>query len=590
MLVNQNFIQKTFFIIKKDKNKFFILFTLFLLLSLLDLIGLSLIAPILLLLTENPDKLINEINSLFFSKFGYALSFYEALFFFTFSIIFVFSVKAFLSIAINKKILRFSWNQRTKLRSFLMDCYQNLPYKELYKRNTAEFIQIMEGPVGDFCTGVLTNLLRVVCELIICIVIFIFLGIKNLYALLILILLYGSLFLVYNQIFIKKVIKFGENAVKGSIKLFQAVSEGVNGLKEIRILGKENFFHTTLVRSSKYQADNVVKSQIITLSPKYFIELMLIVFIMSMSSIIIITGQGLSALISNIAIFGFAIVRLTPSINIITTGITGIKYGTYATEKIYNEIKSYENHNDRHVHYRAVKKNNLFKKLVVKNASFSYENSEKIILKDISFKIEKGEFIGIVGESGSGKTTFVDLLLGLLNAEKGEFILNNEPMLGRIDSWQSQIAYLPQEIFMIDSTLSSNITLEMNTREVDNEKLLKALKSARLEKFVEDLPNGIDTEVGQNGIMVSGGQRQRIALARAFYHDRDVLVLDEATSALDNDTEQKIVKEISLLKRNKTIIMIAHRKSTLMHCDKIFKIKNGKISDSLTYKELIQKE
>ena len=236
-----------------------------------------------------------------------------------------------------------------------------------------------------------------------------------------------------------------------------------------------------------------------------------------------------------------------------------------------------------------MKKNNLFKKLVVKNASFSYENSEKIILKDISFKIEKGEFIGIVGESGSGKTTFVDLLLGLLNAEKGEFILNNEPMLGRIDSWQSQIAYLPQEIFMIDSTLSSNITLEMNTREVDNEKLLKALKSARLEKFVEDLPNGIDTEVGQNGIMVSGGQRQRIALARAFYHDRDVLVLDEATSALDNDTEQKIVKEISLLKRNKTIIMIAHRKSTLMHCDKIFKIKNGKISDSLTYKELIQK-
>ena len=234
---NLNFIQKTFFIIKKDRNRFLLFLPFFLILSMLDLIGLSLIAPIILLLTENPDRLIDTINSLIFSKFGYILNFYEALLFFTLSIILVFSIKAFFSILINKKILQFSWNQRTKLRAYLMDCYQNLPYKELYKRNTSEFIQIMEGPVGDFCTGVLTNLLRVACELIICIVIFSYLGIKNLNALLILIILYGSLFLVYNQIFIKKVIKLGENAVRGSVKLFQAVSEGVNGLKEIRILG-----------------------------------------------------------------------------------------------------------------------------------------------------------------------------------------------------------------------------------------------------------------------------------------------------------------------------------------------------------------
>tara|TARA_B100001142_G_scaffold325815_1_gene380106 strand:- start:2150 stop:3838 length:1689 start_codon:yes stop_codon:yes gene_type:complete len=552
----------------------------------LDLIGLSLIAPIILLLTENPDRLIDTINSLIFSKFGYILSFYEALLFFTLSIILVFSIKAFFSIVINKKILQFSWNQRTKLRAYLMDCYQNLPYKELYKRNTSEFIQIMEGPVGDFCTGVLTNLLRVACELIICIVIFSYLGIKNLNALLILIILYGSLFLVYNQIFIKKVIKLGENAVRGSVKLFQAVSEGVNGLKEIRILGKESFFHETLVESSKYQAENVVKSQIITLSPKYFIELLLITFIMIMSTIIILTGQGLNALVSNIAIFGFATVRLTPSINIITTGVTGIKYGTYATNKIYSEIKKYDDFNKKKVIHHKLKEIDLFEKLTVKNASFSYDSSQKLILKNISFSIKKGEFIGIIGASGSGKTTFVDLLLGLLDLDSGEFLLNNQPLMDKIDSWQSQIAYLPQEIFLIDSTLSANISLETNKEEVDNKKLLKSLKSAKLEKFVDDLPDGINTEIGQNGIMVSGGQRQRIALARAFYHERDLLVLDEATSALDHQIEKEIIEEINSLNKKTTKIMIAHRLSTLKYCNKIYEIKDKKILLLGSYEDL----
>ena len=255
-------INKALFILGDDKKKFYLFIPSFLILSFLDLIGLSLIAPIVFMLTDNPEVLVSKINELIFSKIGVLVDFKGILIFLSLFIIFIFSLKASFAILINKKILEFSWFQRTKLRSYLMMCYQNLPYKDYVKRNTSEFIQIMEGPVGDYCSGVLTNILRVLGECIICLFIFIFLGVKNFNALFMLILLYGTLFFIYNKYFIQKVVKYGKNAIKGSVNLFKYVNEGVGGLKEIRILGKENYFHTNVVESAKYQARNVVKSQI----------------------------------------------------------------------------------------------------------------------------------------------------------------------------------------------------------------------------------------------------------------------------------------------------------------------------------------
>tara|TARA_B100000579_G_scaffold85663_1_gene66990 strand:- start:37490 stop:39268 length:1779 start_codon:yes stop_codon:yes gene_type:complete len=575
-------INKALFILGDDKKKFYLFIPSFLILSFLDLIGLSLIAPIVFMLTDNPEVLVNKINELIFSRIGVLVDFKGILIFLSLFIIFIFSLKASFAILINKKILEFSWFQRTKLRSYLMMCYQNLPYKDYVKRNTSEFIQMMDTPVGDYCSGVLTNILRVLGECIICLFIFIFLGVKNFNALFMLLLLYGILFFIYNKYFIQKVVKYGKNAIKGSVNLHRYVNEGVGGLKEIRILGKENYFHTNVVESAKYQARNVVKSQIITLAPKYFVELLLIVFILLLSSIMAINGESLSVLLSNIAIFGFAAVRLTPSVNIISTGITGIKYGSGATEKIFNEIQDYQKLNieiDEPGSFKSVEINkSKFKKLTLNDVSFKYDSKGSAILENINISIKKGESIGIIGESGSGKTTLIDLLLGLLPINEGKILFNDIPLKDNIELWRDKVAYIPQEIFLIDDTIANNISLGSDSD--SNNRIIKALKAAKLDSFVNSLPNGIKSNIGQNGIMLSGGQRQRISLARAFYHDRDVLILDEATSALDNEIEQQIIKEVQSLKNKKTLIIITHRTSSLIECDKIYKIKGGKIIKS----------
>ena len=571
--------KKVLFILGRNKNKFYLFAPSFLILSFFDIIGLSLIAPLVFMLTDNPEELVNKINELIFSKLGLLIDFKGTLILLCVAIIFTFILKALFAILINKKILEFSWDQRTKLRSYLMKCYQNLPYKEYVKRNTSEFIQTMEGPVGDYCSGVLTNILRVLGECIICLFIFIFLGVKNFNALFMLLLLYGTLFFIYNKYFIQKVVKYGKNAIEGSVSLFKYVNEGVAGLKEIRILGKENYFHTNVVESAKYQARNVVKSQIITLAPKYFVELLLIIFILLLSLIMAISGESLSVLLSNIAIFGFAAVRLTPSVNIISTGITGIKYGSGATEKIFNEIQYYQKSNieiDEPGSTKTMETNKTkFKKLTLNDVSFKYDLKGSTILENINISIKKGESIGIIGESGSGKTTLIDLLLGLLPINEGKILFNDIPLKDNIELWRDKVAYIPQEIFLIDDTIANNISLGSDSD--SNNRIIKALKAAKLDSFVNSLPNGINSNIGQNGIMLSGGQRQRISLARAFYHDREVLILDEATSALDNETEQEIIKEVQSLKNKKTLIIITHRTSSLIECDKIYKMKDGEI-------------
>jgi ATP-binding cassette, subfamily B, bacterial PglK len=584
------FLKKVIFILGKDKRKFYLFIPIFLFLSLFDLIGLSLIVPIVLMLSEDSGGLVNNFNEKFFSKIGFILDYEQVLIFLSLSLILIFLFKAFLSIIINKKILEFSWGKRTDLRSFLMKCYQNLPYREYIKKNTAEFIQTMEGPVGDYCSGVLTNLLRVIGEVTIMVVILIFLGNTNLYALLFIIFLYGFLFLIYNRFFIYKVVTYGKNAIKGSIQMFQAVTEGVSGLKEIRILGREGFFHNAVVDGASYQAKNVIKSQIITLSPKYLIELMLVISTVTISSMLYLTGSSINSLLATISVFGFAAVRLTPSINIITTGLTTIRYSTYATEKIYNDIKDYKDIQHASVqtsNQYSVSNDFSFEKIIFNNVSFSYQIKGPPTLNKINLSIYRNDSIGIIGGSGSGKTTLVDLILGLLEPSSGQIFLNEKPMLDRIDVWRSKVAYLPQEIFLIDNSLLKNISLELNEKNIDYQKLRRAIKTAKLDDFVNDLPNGINTEIGQNGIMISGGQRQRIALARAFYHDREILVLDEATSALDNQIEQEIVKEINLLKNKKTMIVIAHRLTTLKHCDKIYRLDQGKIVETGSYEEII---
>ena len=220
---------------------------------------------------------------------------------------------------------------------------------------------------------------------------------------------------------------------------------------------------------------------------------------------------------------------------------------------------------------------NFFSSVELKNVGFKYPNSSNYVLKNLNLKIKQNEFIGIVGESGVGKSTFVDIILGLITPQEGEIILNDKDLIKSQNDWSGCVAYLPQNDLILDHDLKTNISLIYNQEKQNKNKLNEAIINSNLEKFVNSLSNGLDTKIGENGIRLSGGQDKRIALARTFYHNKDVIILDEATSSLDAETETKIVEQIGKLKSKKTVIMISHRINTLKYCDKIYEIKNQNI-------------
>ena len=208
---------------------------------------------------------------------------------------------------------------------------------------------------------------------------------------------------------------------------------------------------------------------------------------------------------------------------------------------------------------------------------YKYPNSSQTILKNINLSLKKGEFLGIIGESGSGKTTLIDIILGLLKPlyHEEQLKLNSKPLWTQISSWQDIIAYIPQNIFLLDNTIKQNITLEVNDTKIDNKMLQKAIATSQLEGTINLLENGINTNVGDDGIRLSGGQRQRIILARALYHQKEVIIFDEATSSLDTDTEKSVMDDIYKFKGDKTVIIISHKLDNLNNCDKIINLNQG---------------
>jgi len=297
-------------------------------------------------------------------------------------------------------------------------------------------------------------------------------------------------------------------------------------------------------------------------------------------------------------LFGIAAIRLAPSVNQIVSGISILRSSVNGMNILYENIFEINELNQIRgsVLYTSKSpiKNSIeseeeidFETLKLNNVSFSYKNSSRITIENINLEINNGDIVGIIGPSGSGKTTLIDIILGLLNNSSGTIKFNDMDLEKNLKSWQSQIAYLPQEIFTLDKSLKQNITLTLDDCDIDKVKFDHSIKMSKLEGLIDELPEGINTIIGEKGIRISGGQRQRIALARAFYFERNILIFDEATSALDTETEKEIMNEINQLKGVKTIILIAHRLSTLNICNKIYKLEKGRIVSSGTFQEII---
>lgn len=585
-------ISKIVFLLGSQFSKVPFLVLSFIFLSSLDIIGLGLIVPYAALLIEQESSISSFLIS-FFKSYQFDISKKQLVTLMGVLIVMIFFIKGILSVIINRYILKFSAYQGVRLSTFLMKSFQIMSYSDFTRRNSSEYV---------YSINVLTSLysllvqayLRILSETILILFIFLLLAYNNSLILFLLVTIVLGSILLYDLLFKKVLIKYGKLRNVHSTNQIQAVNEGISGFKEIRVLGKENYFYKKIKFNAEQYAKFFIKSNLIITSSRYFLEFILIFFIVIIIMITIYSNIETVSLLSTLALFGAATVRLAPSANQIITSINSLRSGENAVELLYNDISNIDNvKNDNEQDDLKVIRDfedfDKFKSIKLEDLSFTYEGAKNISINNVNLKILKGETIGIIGPTGSGKTTLVDILLGLLKPSTGNLIYNDKNFEENIKLWQSQIAYLPQEIFIIDNTLLQNITLDENINNNDNQLFDNVIKKANLDSMIKNLNLGVETIIGENGIRLSGGQRQRIALARAMYHERDILIFDEATSALDNEIEERIMNEIKSFKGEKTIIIIAHRLSTLKFCDRIYRIENGKIAESGSYEDVIQR-
>ena len=579
------YLREILYLLDEDRKKIPFLLFLLLVSSLVDLASLGLIGPYVGMVVD--PNFMSEPVMFVINKTGISVDQNNLLKILGIALVGTFMIKTIVAIGVNYMIVSFSQQQQVRLRSFLMQSYQSLPYTEYLCRNSSEYIFSIKDLTSQFSGTVLMVLLKLISEGVVTLMILGFLAITNGPALLLLISMLAIVILSYDRIFKKKLKTYGVKSNLANTSVLQAIQEGMEGLKEIRILGKENHFYSKVREGSEQSATYGIRQAIISLMPRYLMELVIVLFVVLLVMSMLSFQLDLKLLLPTLGMFGVASLRLLPASNLLINGFVQIRFARDSVSRLFQDIKNLKYQDSKKQNISSHYCEDTFESLKIDNISFRYPNAKTKAINSVSFEIHSGESIGIIGPSGSGKSTLIDVLLALLKPQEGRILYNSELLSEKENNWRSQVAYLPQQVFLIDNSLKLNVALGDVESSVNEKRLKVALKQACLSELADQLPQGVDTLLGERGIRLSGGQRQRVALARAFYHGRNVLVMDESTSALDNETEREIVNEIERLKGAVTMIVIAHRLTTLQHCDKIYELKDGQMLNSGTYNQIV---
>lgn len=549
----------------KDKKKFTFIIFLYVLISILESIGIGILGPFAALLLNN------NIDYPFFSNLG---SLENKITIAIYLLFFIFTIKTLMMICALYITQKFALNMQHELRIRLSSIYLNLNFSEYLKKNSSEYNENIQNLIAIFTSNTLVTGLKMVSDLILLFFLVILLTFTNYKLVIILLSITFAFGFFYDYFFKKLLYEISQKSSESSKKIFQVTSEIFKGIKEIRIYFKENFFTRKLKQASYKNYTNYLKSTIISNSPKYLLEYLIVIIFLLFIYSINDYEKDLESILPTLGIFGLAALRIIPSLNSIIKSLTEFRFGKYATSIIARDL---EIKTEEKLIANYEKKYLNFSKLEFKNVNFKYNTKDTSLLNNVNFEINKGDYIGIIGSSGAGKTTILNLIIGLLNPNSGQIKVNNENMENKIKEWQLNLAYLPQDVFLLDGSLKENITLEDDISKIDIEKLNNAINKSNLKSFVDSSDNGLDTTIGENGIKISGGQRQRLGIARALYSNKNFLILDESTNALDEKTKKKIIQELYSLKDYFTIIFVDHNEDYYSRCDKIFELSNGSL-------------
>jgi ABC-type multidrug transport system fused ATPase/permease subunit len=390
--------------------------------------------------------------------------------------------------------------------------------------------------------------------------------------------------LLFQSFFDRKLQRWGaeRQVQKGSI--IQTIQQGLGAVKDIQVLGREDWFVNEHQERQILDANLLRRINTVQAVPRLWLEVMAMAGLAGLVAIMLATGKDIDKIIPTVGLFAVTSFKVLPSINKLVSSKQTLKVSRSTIETIHHDL-------DLLISMKPSKENEnfQFENVVVDQLDFKYEQSENLVLSNIDLKILSGEAVGFVGQSGSGKSTLIDIMLGLLEPQSGSVLINGHAIENIKQSWQKQIGYIPQTIFLMDDSLRRNIAIGIADSEIDEVAIQDALKSAQLEEFVASLPEGLDTVVGERGVRLSGGQRQRIGIARALYHRPSVLVLDEATSSLDTETEHGVMQAVQALQGDKTVIIVAHRLSTVEYCDRLYRLDAGRIVDEGTFDEVMNR-
>lgn len=507
------------------------------------------------------------------------------LYFGIFTII-AFYIKASLGFISQKAIAEFSHSLKGDLCSKLMKSYLSAPYTLHLTKNSADLVQSVVTFTDRFCIGLVLSLLTSISNGVVIIALVSLLVATNAAASIgIAAVLLVTLAILHPMK--ERLARWGKNGFDASAEMIRILNHGLGGLKETRIIGCEPYFEAQMAQAAQKYSTNMGLADSFSNLPRYVVEAVIISFLIIFAFLFVTFNQGNTQNITSIfGIFAIASIRLLPATGNTISCISVIRYNIHSLDSLYAELKEAEKFP---THYQDVNQDKLDfqQQISVENLTYKYPNAEANALKNISLTIEKGHSIGLIGKSGSGKTTLVDVLMGLLTPQGGDILVDEVSVYSQLRAWQNLIGYVPQSIFLIDDTLERNIAFGVPDSQIDRSRVEKAIAAAQLTEVVERLPQGLNTTVGERGVLLSGGQRQRVGIARALYHEKEILVFDEATAALDNETEHLITDATKALSGTKTIIIIAHRLSTIEHCDRIYRLEQGSITQSGNYQTVV---
>lgn len=549
--------------------------------GLLETLGISALLPIVQAITQ-PDSL-DSLGLLKILKGIYKTDSYnDFLVAMLVTLIFIFIIKNLYLLLLANEQSRFIAFNRNKMISRVLREFLNRPYEFYLDADIPTVFRLTDSDIPNVFTIILESI-ALVSEVIVFLLFGTILIIADWKLTLFLVVVASSLTLFIMKVFRPKLAKIGAKNLKVQSRIAKWRIQAIYGIKDVKVLHRESFFADNYEGTGKVGATIARKYSVMTSAPRLLIETVFMCSVMAYIAIYIATGHDVNALVSTLTVFAIGAIRLLPSITRINTHLTTIAYFKPCLDYVYENlnINAESEKNNLAVQIRKPElKLELRDKIELKDIVYAYPNTDKLIFDHANMVVPYGKSVGIMGPSGAGKSTIVDILLGLLKIHNGVITCDGNDVFDNYPSWLSQIGYIPQSIYLIDEPIRNNIAFGVLDEEVDDDKVWQALEEAQLADFVRTLPEGIDTTIGDRGVRLSGGQRQRLGIARALYHNPEILVFDEATSALDNDTEQAVMEAINSFHGKKTMVIIAHRLNTIEKCDIIYKVDGGKITET----------